>query len=190
MSTSDFPIPTGYCQCGCGQETKIAKRSRYDLGHAKGEPLKYVNGHNPVKHTPLYLADEKTGCWVWQRACNGRGYGQHWHPELKCNIGAHRYMYEQRNGPIPEHFQVHHKCGNPSCVNPDHLEALESVTHVRKGGPTKLNENIVAEIRGLWSTGTYTQKDLAAKFDIGQMTVSDIVTGVTWSDHPRERKLR
>lgn len=48
MNVSDSPIPPGLCQCGCGQKTKLAKRTRYERGHVKGQPLRYVNGHNPV----------------------------------------------------------------------------------------------------------------------------------------------
>ena len=39
-------IPFGYCQCGCGQKTPIAKTTRHQLGHVKGEPTPRRAGHN------------------------------------------------------------------------------------------------------------------------------------------------
>ncbi len=37
------------CACGCNQETGLASRSRKDRGIVKGEPLKYLPGHNKGK---------------------------------------------------------------------------------------------------------------------------------------------
>ena len=34
------------CQCGCGQETSIATKTRSAKGHAKGQPVNYILGHN------------------------------------------------------------------------------------------------------------------------------------------------
>lgn len=39
-------IPYGYCHCGCGQLAKIAKYDNTQWGWVKGEPRKYVKGHN------------------------------------------------------------------------------------------------------------------------------------------------
>lgn len=39
------PIPYGYCHCGCGQKTRVASQTRTALGHVKGEPIPYINGH-------------------------------------------------------------------------------------------------------------------------------------------------
>lgn len=38
-------IPYGYCHCGCGQKTKIAKINSVARGWVKGEPLRYLNRH-------------------------------------------------------------------------------------------------------------------------------------------------
>jgi hypothetical protein len=42
-----------------------------------------------------------------------------------------RWWYETHVGPLEPGEQVHHICGNPWCVAPDHLEALSFVEHVR-----------------------------------------------------------
>lgn len=35
-----------HCECGCGQVTPLAKRTKSAIGHRKGQPLRLVNGHN------------------------------------------------------------------------------------------------------------------------------------------------
>lgn len=42
-------IPYGYCHCGCGQKTRIAKNNDAHQGRIKGQPLKYIHGHNNRK---------------------------------------------------------------------------------------------------------------------------------------------
>jgi hypothetical protein len=34
------------CECGCGQLAPIAKESKRRLGHVKGQPVRFVSGHN------------------------------------------------------------------------------------------------------------------------------------------------
>lgn len=40
---------TGLCECGCGQPAPIAKRNRKSIGHVKGQPLRFIAGHDARK---------------------------------------------------------------------------------------------------------------------------------------------
>jgi len=93
-----------------------------------------------MKKTRLELFKKKfkvdgSGCWVWQAADNGSGYGQFWIG--KKNVLAHRWSYEHFKGKIPEGFHVDHLCKVTKCVNPDHLEAVTQYENLRRGNPWK-----------------------------------------------------
>ncbi len=47
------------------------------------------------------------------------------------NIMAHRWAYEHFIGPIPDGYQIDHKCGHTMCVNPEHLRPLLAYENVR-----------------------------------------------------------
>jgi len=49
------------CECGCGEPTPIAQRNDYRLGHVKGQPLRFVNGHNT---TVLRHGHTRGGVWT------------------------------------------------------------------------------------------------------------------------------
>ena len=57
-----------------------------------------------------------TGCWHWTGNIGPNGYGR------MSQTSTHRYSYELHNGPIPAGLVVRHKCDNPGCCNPAHLE--------------------------------------------------------------------
>ncbi len=38
--------PLGYCQCGCGQKTRVSPKTVNEKGWIKGRPRNYINGHN------------------------------------------------------------------------------------------------------------------------------------------------
>jgi hypothetical protein len=60
------------------------------------------------------------GCWEWQGATNGRGYGVI-RLAKRIKVYAHRFAYEKTEGPIPEGLVAMHRCDNPLCVRPVHL---------------------------------------------------------------------
>lgn len=65
------------------------------------------------------IPEPNTGCWLWIGDSIKGGYGRI--RMLTKNKLAHRISYECFVGAIPEGLEVHHKCNNPSCINPLHL---------------------------------------------------------------------
>jgi len=59
-------------------------------------------------------------CWEWTGARTRGGYGHI--GAGRRTLKAHRVAWEIANGPIPDGMVVRHKCNNPPCVRPLHLE--------------------------------------------------------------------
>lgn len=73
-------------------------------------------------------------CWLWTGGNNGAGYGQFWDGVRK--VYAHRWVYEQENGSIPEDLQCDHLCRVHPCTRPTHLELVTGQENIRRGeGP-------------------------------------------------------
>lgn len=129
-------------------------------------------------------------CWEWQ-GCRDRGYG-------RTSIGnvslhAHRVIFAHFNGPIPDGLIVRHRCDNPPCCNPAHLElgthydnAHDKIARGRarsvrgEGHPAaRLTERDVRSIRSRLGAGE-TQSALAREFGITKVAVHAIHHRKTW----------
>lgn len=92
--------------------------------------------------TKVQKQEGGTGCWIWTGSKMKDGYGH-----LGINgkmVLAHRFAYEQYYGLLSASLEVHHRCENPSCVRPDHLEA---VTHSRYKELTPRNITYQASLK-------------------------------------------
>lgn len=65
------------------------------------------------------FVDQSGDCWMWTGTMSKQDYGMF--SIGSHSYGAHRLALLLRTGQWPE--VVMHKCDNPGCVNPDHLEA-------------------------------------------------------------------
>ena len=66
-------------------------------------------------------------CWIYTGHKDKNNYGLFHNGKT---ITAHRFSYQLEKGFIPFNFEVHHKCKNPICVNPNHLEAMPRELHL------------------------------------------------------------
>jgi hypothetical protein len=83
------------------------------------------------KLTPKVTIRNPSGCWWWEGSKSNGGYGAIRHEG--SSYPAHRFVYEQLVGPIPEGLHLDHLCRNPACVNPDHMEPVTRSENVRRG---------------------------------------------------------
>ena len=71
--------------------------------------------------------DKQTGCYAWTGTRFSQDYGH-------FSIGtqayyAHRLQWWVVNGPVANGKELHHRCKNKWCVNPDHLEEVTRKEH-------------------------------------------------------------
>lgn len=72
------------------------------------------------------------GCWEWNSATTGGGYGVFVHPS-GTQTTAHRIAYEIAFSVPPSDLQVDHLCRNRMCVNPLHLELVTNRENTLRG---------------------------------------------------------
>jgi hypothetical protein len=72
-------------------------------------------------------AGDGSGCWLWTGATTPGGTPI---PVKKGGPAAHRWLWEDQNGPIPERHAIRATCGRTNCVALAHLE-LVSIADLR-----------------------------------------------------------
>lgn len=135
--------------------------------------------------------EPERGCWLWEGAINGAGYGQFGF--RRKTILAHRASYEAFVGAIPDGALLRHKCDVRACCRPDHLapgsysdntsdqyRRNRRQVHRSRGrfnGQSKITEEVVRLIRSDRRSGY----ELAAELGISRQQVTRIRQGLYWS---------
>lgn len=127
-----------------------------------------------------------TPCWEFQGAKDQDGYG-------KIRVGdeierTHRLSFMCKHGPVEPGMVVRHKCDNPPCCNPAHLEIgtheenmQDMVARGRHRGNAKISSEDAADIRVAKMRGA-TLASLAKKYDVSESTISAVISGQNWQD--------
>jgi hypothetical protein len=144
-----------------------------------------------VKSLGFWERVERVGdCLIWRGGINRDGYGM-FHIDGKT-IRAHRYAYEQANGPISTGMLLRHKCDTPACVNHLHLEIgthrdnrRDTISRGRhaKGeaiASSVLTAEMVLEMRARYSRGVVTYQDLANEYGVSKDTAQKAIRKIYW----------
>ncbi len=125
-------------------------------------------------------------CWEWAGTRNPNGYGV-------VRIGGragkthlvHRWLDEQRNGPIPPGIGVLHHCDNPPCVNPKHLwrgTHAENMRDMDNKGRCRRRRSLTDEqIIAIYQSDDLLAR-LARKYKTSTSTIRAIQSGLTYSN--------
>ena len=138
------------------------------------------------------IVNEK-GCWEWQGATCGKGYGAFSIGTKLIMSHQASYLYFYDTDPRPLKLQVLHKCDNPRCVNPLHLFLG---THQDNMDDAVRKERLnFGEINGhthLTSQDAYNifhdarpQTIIAAEYKISRTAVCMIKKEKTWKHVPK-----
>ncbi|MEK4185654.1 HNH endonuclease signature motif containing protein [Paenibacillus sp. FSL L8-0494] len=144
-----------------------------------------------MKKKKIEFKTDENGCFViTSHRINGDGYSYFYRNSRHQRV--HRFIYEECYGEIPDELVVRHKCDNPSCINPEHLElgtksenSHDSIDRGRnafgeKNGMSKITNKEAGMIKKMLSIGMSTN-DIAHKMNVTYHIVYKIKIGQTWT---------
>ena len=155
-------------------------------------------GDPPIR--PIDYTINDNGCWVWNWSVHPKGYAT-----VQVNgraRKAHRVAYELANGPIPAGQIIRHLCGNPSCINPEHLQAgtitENSRDMVAAGNQViqKLMPSGAVEIRRIFAERKCSFAEIGRQYGVTGGTIRAIVVNENFYDStytppsPKRRKRK
>jgi len=135
----------------------------------------------------------KDECWEWQAYRRKAGYGGF--QRRNKPIDAHVVAFQVAYGPLPKGLIVRHKCDNPPCCNPEHLEsgtyadnARDREVRGRANRPkginhphAKLNEIDVRAIRTRYASTKITYEALSREYGVTSGNIGCILRRESWA---------
>lgn len=147
-----------------------------------------LNDQDIVRFWAKVAIVAQNDCWQWQ-AASSKGYGVF---KIKnIQMYAQRVAYTIEYGAIPDGLVIMHKCDNPLCVNPKHLQAGTTNDNVQdrnrkdrqakgeKSGPAVLSESDIPIIRQLYADGM-NGRQIAKKLSVGKSTIYYVLNKSYW----------
>lgn len=187
------------CRC-CG---RMLSSSNGLHAHLRGKhglsAMEYYSKYRDVlrdrilEHTKVVqVVDGMTACWEWTGLRSRRGYGR-----MRVAGGptsaAHRYAMFVRIGTLDDET-ARHRCDNPPCCNPEHLEPgsqLENVADRNERGRTatgnrtrsgQLTDEQVVAIRFRAEYLQESYRSIAEDYPIQIEAVRRVVLGTTYTN--------
>jgi hypothetical protein len=184
-----------FCCSRCTKRAHDHKGRCATWPDCKHQRPRFGKAKKPILERLLNHIDQSGGpdaCWPWTGYCNDFGHGLFRAHAHGRGGSAHRFMYAEVHGGIPDGLLIRHLCNNPPCCNPDHLQAgtqVENMADRQEHGagygrgndfPTavQISEETVAAIRKAYNPRIRGrgQHALAQQFGLSRTTVQRIVT--------------
>lgn len=163
-----------------------------------GIPTRFHSPHRRRRRKPITYRVNERGCFICtsHSSTSGNSYPQLWAwlegvGWRRERIG--RLVYMDLIGPIPEGHVLRHKCDEPRCINPAHLETGTHADNMRdmdergrrpvgeKVVTSKLTEAAVAEIR---THPEVSSQILAERYGVKTKAITEARRGRQWKSVP------
>lgn len=143
----------------------------------------------------LSRVDRSGECWLWLGGKDRAGYGKF---AIRggphgTTVRAHRVAFFIANDRLPRRL-VRHRCDNPRCVRPEHLDEGSQLQNRRdavergrvaagsRHAMARLTEGQVVEIRRRYvPTVPGCTASLAREYGVSVFALYDLLSGKTWS---------
>jgi len=151
-----------------------------------GDSQKSCGCYTNVKHKGSYTRLYNTWAMMKQRCLNpnvkqfknygGRGI-------TICNEWSNFTPFRDwsLNNGYADNLQIN-RINNDGNYEPSNCEWISHKENARHRRGQKINMEKANEIRALWNTGNYTQKELAEKYNVNRITISKIINNKTWKN--------
>ncbi len=106
--------------------TTLARARKWLVHHDRGD-------YRVLRRFFDKVIEGADGCWLWTGAKTKRENGYGCVVVEKRRYVAHRWLYEQFVGSIPDALTLDHLCRVRLCVNPDHLEPVTQRENTLRG---------------------------------------------------------
>lgn len=161
-----------------------------------GTPDGGVRNHAPPEIRFWRYVDKRgpDECWPWTGKTEKNGYGRFQiGGKGSPQLGAHRVSFQLNNGgEMP--LVVMHKCDNPPCVNPAHLEAgthkENTADMIAKGrkrisralGDNNFNTKLTPDdVRAIRLRQGESANSVGRSFGVDHKAILAIWRGITWT---------
>ena len=124
----------------------------------------------------IAIGEGRRDCWQWLGAKNESGYGVK--EQGGKTITAARWVWLIFFGKIDNGFLISPNCGNPDCVSPFHLRAVDQAT-INRESRSGLTPEDVKQIRLDMTNGAWGD-DQAKRYDVDPSTIYRIANRSTW----------